>query len=52
MFCLSEEDGINIVNSSMEHILSVGISTNGNAELEMLNRFNGNIVVYLRQRRC
>ena len=44
MFYLSEEDGINIVNSSMEHILSVGISTNGNAELEMLNRFNGNIV--------
>ena len=26
------------------NILSVGISTNGNAELEMLNRFNGSIV--------
>lgn len=44
MFCASEENGINIVNAGMENILSVGISTNGNAELEMLNRFNGNIV--------
>ena len=40
-FEVSELDGLNLINDDMENILSVGISTNGNAEIEMTNRFNG-----------
>ena len=40
-FEVSELDGLNLVNSDMKNILSVGISTNGNAEIEMTNRFDG-----------
>ena len=40
-FEVSELDGLSLVNDDMENILSVGISTNGNAEIEMTNRFNG-----------
>lgn len=40
-FEISELDGLNLINKDMENILSVGISTNGNAEIEMTNRFNG-----------
>ena len=43
-FSISELNGINLVNSNMDNILSVGISTNGNAEIEMLNRFNGSLI--------
>ena len=43
-FSISEVNGINLVNGNMKNILSVGISTNGNAELEMLNRCNGKII--------
>ena len=43
-FSISELNGINLVNSNMDNILSVGISTNGNAEMEMLNRFNGSLI--------
>lgn len=43
-FSISEVNGINLVNDNMKNILSVGISTNGNAELEMLNRCNGKII--------
>lgn len=43
-FSISEINGINLVDFKMDNILSVGISTNGNAEVEMLNRFNGNII--------
>ncbi len=40
-FSISELDGLNLINKDMKNILSVGISTNGNAEVEMLNRFEG-----------
>ena len=40
-FSISEIDGLNLINRNMKNILSVGISTNGNAEVEMLNRFDG-----------
>lgn len=43
-FSISEIDGLNLINNSMKNILSVGISTNGNAEVEMLNRFEGVVV--------
>ena len=43
-FSISEIDGINLVNKDMENVLSVGISTNGNAELEMLSR-NDNLFI-------
>lgn len=37
-FSISEIDGINLVSKDTKRILSVGISTNGNAEIEMLKR--------------
>lgn len=40
-FEVSELDGLNLINRDMNNILSVGISTNGNAEIEMTNRFGG-----------
>ena len=43
-FSISEIDGLNLINNSMKNILSVGISTNSNAEVEMLNRFEGVVV--------
>lgn len=39
-FTVSELNGINLVKEDMKNILSVGISTNGNAEIEMLKRSN------------
>lgn len=39
-FSKSELDGLNLINKDMKNILSVGISTNGNAEIEMINRSN------------
>lgn len=43
-FSISELDGINLINNNMENVLSVGISTNGNAEIEMLNK-NENLFI-------
>ena len=39
-FSISELDGLNLVKEDMNNILSIGISTNGNAEIEMTNRSN------------
>ena len=39
-FSISELDGLNLIRNDMKNILSVGISTNGNAEIEMTNRSN------------
>jgi len=40
-YSTSELDGLNLITKDMKNILSVGISTNGNAEIEMVNRFEG-----------
>lgn len=39
-FSESELDGLNLVKENMNNILSIGISTNGNAEIEMTNLSN------------
>lgn len=44
MFSKSELDGLNLVNNDSKNILSVGISTNGNAEVEMTKR-NDKVIV-------
>jgi len=43
-FSISELNGLNLVKKDMKNILSVGISTNGNAEIEMVNRTNATII--------
>ena len=43
-FSKSELDGLNLIRNDMKNILSVGISTNGNAEIEMTNRSNAVVI--------
>lgn len=45
MISISEENGINILSGNEKNILSIGISTNGNAEIKMSQKCeNGKII--------